>query len=725
MNYLLKLPSLTLILMVTLCLLLFNCGEKSPGGNLIDSGNGEGTGDTIPTPSQNYQWGSLPIGGGGYVTGVVIHSVEKDYIYIRTDVGGAYRWDTTNEEWIQMLDWVGPDNANLIGVDGMALDKIKPDRIYLALGQRIDRDGGVYRSEDRGATWTRLFTANFEGNGREGRWVGENLAVDPNNSNIIYAGTRHNGLWRSMDDGANWSRVTSVSQGHIGNNPTGIRTIVFDPANTNDGRSTTIYVGVPSIGIFISSDGGESFTSMEGSPSHPARMQVVDGELFVTHSSGVRIWSEGTWKNITPPTTGTNRNYVALAVDETDSRKIVVAERYGSFYNPIYRSTNKGQNWQQINSSASLNVSIPWWSKTRFSSATAGMAFVPGGSGELYYTDWFGVWRTPDMWASPTQWYTEVKGHEETVILTLVSPKEGALVYSGMADVFGFRHDALDQYPEKLLYPINEGYSIAVCEESPANIAILGSRTWGGDESRLATSYDYGETWTNRTLPAGTTLGKIAISADNPDKMVYVAGGGSVYFTTNRGNNWTQSEGAPDNAIRLTDIWNKDFALAADMVDGDRFYLYSNGSLFASNDGGATWAAQNETALPNRGGYTNVLAVPGKLGEVWVSLDNNGLWRSTNEGKTFTKISAFGTSSLITFGAPAPGATNPTAYVYGIMGGNWGLYRSVNMGNSWIRINSDDYQFPAGAKALAADRNVFGRIFVGSGGYGISYGELK
>ncbi|MEX0685115.1 MAG: hypothetical protein WD267_09325 [Balneolales bacterium] len=726
MKYFYNIPSMTLIMVVSLSIILFNCSEE-PGGNLIDSGNSGEIGDTIPTPSSDYHWGSLPIGGGGYVTGIAIHPVETDNIYIRTDVGGAYRWNSADEKWEQMLDWVGPENGNLFGADGMALDKNKPDRIYLALGTKVDQEGGVFRSEDRGESWTNLFSANFEANGREGRWVGENLAVDPNNSNVIYAGTRKDGLWRSVDDGANWSRVSSVSRGHIGGNPTGVRSIVFDPADKSDGRSSTIYVGVPSIGIFLSSDGGDSFALMEGSPQYPARMQVVDNELFVTHSTGVMFLADGIWKNITPPK-GNNRNYVALAVDETDNNKLVVAERYGSFYNPIYRSSDKGESWEQINTNAApatLHVNIPWWNKSRFSSATAGMEFVPGGSGELFYTDWFGVWQTPNVWASNTDWYTKVKGHEETVILTLVAPPEGALVYSGMADVFGFRHDAIDEYPAKALYSINEGFSIAVCEESPSNIAILGARTWGGEQSRLAISSDYGETWEDRSLPSGTTLGKIAISSTDPDRIVYVAAAGSVYYTTNRGATWKQAEGAPENAVRLTDIWNKDFALSADLVDGERFYLFHEGKLFASTDGGATWEAQNETDLPDQSGYLNVVSAPGMLGEVWVSLDKNGLWKSSNGGKNFTKVSSLGSVSLITWGAAAPGASNPSAYAYGTQGGKWGLYRSVNMGGSWTRINNDDYQFPAGAKALAGDRNVFGRIFVGSGGFGISYGELN
>ena len=48
------------------------------------------------------------------------------------------------------------------------------------------------------------------GNGME-RQNGERLQVDPANSNILYAGTRWNGLFKSSDAGATWSRLSGLN----------------------------------------------------------------------------------------------------------------------------------------------------------------------------------------------------------------------------------------------------------------------------------------------------------------------------------------------------------------------------------------------------------------------------------------------------------------------------------------------------------------------------------
>src|SRR5699024_5848285 len=187
----------------------------------------------------------------------------------------------------------------------------------------------------------------------------------------------------------------------------------------------------------------------------------------------------------------------------------------------------------------------------------------------------------------------------------------------------------------------------AVCENYPENIAVLGAKSWGGDHTLLATSSDYGETWTDRMLPAGSTLGRIAVSATNPDNMVYIAGGGSVYYTKNRGNSWTTGQGAPVGTVKETNIWNKEFVLAADRVEGSIFYLLDrgNGTFYTSSDEGVSWQARKSQNLPgNLPRIVNVVPVPENRASVWISCNDKGLWKTTDGGNTCSKVNGINVS---------------------------------------------------------------------------------
>ena len=62
---------------------------------------------TEPVSRVPYVWKNVQILGGGFVTGVVFSPVEKDLVYARTDIGGAYRFDAAATSWIPITDQFG------------------------------------------------------------------------------------------------------------------------------------------------------------------------------------------------------------------------------------------------------------------------------------------------------------------------------------------------------------------------------------------------------------------------------------------------------------------------------------------------------------------------------------------------------------------------------------------------------------------------------------------
>jgi hypothetical protein len=160
--------------------------------------------------SGNYVWKSVQMAGGGFVDGIIFHPKEKGLRYARTDMGGAYRWSEEENRWLPITDWVSYKDRNLMGIESIALDPNDPDKVYLACGTYTsDSNCAIFRSIDRGKTFERTNVPIRFGGNQNGRGNGERMMVDPNDGNIIYLGTRRQGLWRSMDKGVTWDSVAA------------------------------------------------------------------------------------------------------------------------------------------------------------------------------------------------------------------------------------------------------------------------------------------------------------------------------------------------------------------------------------------------------------------------------------------------------------------------------------------------------------------------------------
>src|SRR5258708_16194370 len=146
------------------------------------------------------------------------------------------------------------------------------------------------------------------------RWMGEGLSSDPNLDSVIYFGARSgNGLWRSTDFGATWSRVTSfTAQATFVQTPGDVYLgdtdgpvwEQFDPTTGSAGKATqTIYTGIADKGssIFVSHDAGATWAAVPGQPTGflPQHGVWSNGNLYVTYSNGGGPFdgtSGGVWK---------------------------------------------------------------------------------------------------------------------------------------------------------------------------------------------------------------------------------------------------------------------------------------------------------------------------------------------------------------------------------------------------------------------------------------------
>lgn len=692
-------------------------------------------------PQADYVWKSVILGGGGSVPGLVIHPRVPDLVYIRTDVGGAYRWDAAREEWIPLQDFLPPDRWNLYGADSLAIDPsdASGQTLLLSTGKYdaawTKAPGVVMRSTDRGASWTET-TFQAGGSSNTEQRFGDRLSIDPLDGSHALAATRARGLWRSADGGLTWSDVAGAPRGLLpkeGNAESkglsGLVFAVFDPASgrTGTGRTRTIYLGSSGEGVYRSTDGGETWALLPGSPVRPIRSALgPDGSLLVSHEAGLARFADDVWTDITPPAEA-GKPLQAVSVDPRDARHLLVAPSQAKHELPLYRSTDAGKTWSVVK--GRRDQTVPWWPSWHWFSSIGSVTFDPHHPNRVWVTDWYGVYRTPDITAPEVTWTNYTRGHEEVVTVgaMITLPQGDIPLFSGVADVGGFDHESLDEIPRENIWAkgFPGGFTCTGLAFQPSNplfMARVGARDWR-DPGTGGYSLDGGRTWTMfPTLPyKGIRGGRVAIAASGP-RILWAPQQGEPYFTDDYGATWTKCESGEElkYTVRGMDVFQFHQPLAADGADPNRFYIFKKGKLWRSDDGGASWKIVASTE--DEGTHT-LASVPGRANEVWLGMNYHGLRRSRDGGATWARLDNVTRAAMFAFGKNPSGGDFPSIYLQGAVNKQDGYFRSDDEGRTWVRIDLPTQKIGNAPNTMAGDWQVPGRVFVGTNGRGILYGE--
>ena len=700
------------------------------------------SGEATPGAPTPYRWRNVQIVAGGFVDGILFHPAARDVAYLRTDMGGAYRWRPKTQDWTPITDGFGQSDWNMHGIESLALDPRDPKAVYLAAGTYTNSwagNGAILRSHDRGESWKRTDVPFKMGGNEDGRSAGERLAVDPNLGSVLYLGTRNNGLWRSVDGGATWGPVGSFPvTGRT--NGVGIVWVVFDPKSGHSGMpSRTVYAGVQQSsgpGVYVSSDAGASWTPVPGQPAgllpHQAQLDAR-GDLYVTYadapgpngmSSGA-VWrfstGTGEWRDISPlpPKSG---GFAGVSVDRTHPGTVVVStmDRWGPG-DEIFRSIDAGAHWTGLKEravmDASLSPFLKWGGeKPRFGWWMGSVAIDPFRPERILFGTGATIWESRDLTSADkggaTHWAVGGQGVEQTAVTDLISPPEGPHLVSALGDIGGFRHDDFAHSPPAGLShtPITgTSLSLDFAEMLPQVMARTGD---GAGAQAGAISRDGGATWTAfAAQPAGTKRGgHIAVSADG-SSIVWAASGAVPSWSHDGGASWSACSGLPSS------VWP-----ASDRANSRIYYAYDGetGRLLASENGGVNFSARCDT-LPKASPDVRLRAEPGKEGTLWVAIAG-GLYHTVDGGRSFVRVDSVQHADAVGVGRGAPDREAAALYLIGTVAGVLGIFRSDNSGAAWTRINDARHQFGA-IGPITGDPRVYGRVYVGSNGRGVLYGE--
>jgi hypothetical protein len=460
----------------------FHTSPESAVGNWqwFQLGMVEGGGSSIPTLSYATSaipapaWVPIPLGGGGWVTGLICDATDND-IYCRTDNGGAFRWVPSTGEWISITDTIVPvtttNSADLMGIAGLAIDPANTNNLYVAAGGATSSVlHGIYASTDKGATWSAINSSIIVAGNEVPKAFGERLQVDPNNSNILWYGSTQDGLQKGVKSGSTWTWTqipsTSVPFGAV---PSGSKAGVTFVAFDKNGGSPIMYAGVydstvggTTGGVYSSTDSGVTWSKVSGvALATPARGEVAaNGTLYVTANGLVAKMPRGGSLSAITPLASTN--YRALAVDPNDStgNTVYVGLSSGGSNSKIWRTSDGGNTWstQSTNFNNALSIAaqepdgtpsvIGYWF-----GAISDLLVRPGNSSELWAGDFFGVARSQNaqLLGGPTGnqaiWYRLQKNQEQTISSTLRNAPTGPELMAGLIDVGGFRYNDISKRP--------------------------------------------------------------------------------------------------------------------------------------------------------------------------------------------------------------------------------------------------------------------------------------
>ena len=255
-----------------------------------------------PGPTTNGQVEGIP---GKPVSGAVeaLAAVPGDAntIYAATVNGGI--WKTTNgtaasPTWTPLTDQA----LTALSMNSLAISPVNTNVIYGGTGSVSSfGDGnsgiGVAKSVDGGATWATLAAATFAG-----RAINSIVPTSLGGGNVILAASLFGGAFRSIDGAVSFTQLSGAGGTNL---PAGgVSSLVADPSNTN-----RFYAALPGTGIYISTDGGQTWA------------QVNTGLAGVAASQRILLSVQ--------PTSG---NVYAMIIS-------------GGTLSGVFRTTNQGGTW--------------------------------------------------------------------------------------------------------------------------------------------------------------------------------------------------------------------------------------------------------------------------------------------------------------------------------------------------------------------------------------------
>ncbi|MFC5291259.1 WD40/YVTN/BNR-like repeat-containing protein [Actinokineospora guangxiensis] len=685
---------------------------------------------TLASPGTDQVWAELgPSNIGGRIRDVAADPTTRGAVYIATGTGGLWRTGDGGATFETAWDDQLPQSMGAVAVDSRGV-------VWAGTGEPDHGGGsayygrGVYKSTDSGATWANVGLA-------AGDTVGQ-IAIDPRDDDRVFVavmGALHDtaptrGLFMTEDGGASWKRVIAPDSASTGvidvtiseSDPDVMLATTWDKIRDEKSR---LY-GKKSF-LYRSTDAGRTWTNVH-QPPLPQSTDVAGQPDALTYVG-------------------------RMGVDFSDTdpnRAYLISSAAGGNFNGFFTSADAGATWTPVGPTSggtlqSISGGFAWWfGRVYVDPADPLHVFVAGVSlaesrdgGQTWTTS-----QTPHADQHGLEW----------------DPFTPGRVYLGNDGGFYTSTEngaARGLWAKTPHLPITQFYSMDVSVQDGARVNAgsqdNGSlKSWGSDNTVTGDWFGYvgGDGMMNRIDP--TNDRKYYGCSQNGGCRGFVDGVGFSMTIPGARKNWVAPlEFAADPRVLFggsetvnrinTDpgqrTWQR---ISPDLTEGTEPRAPGFGTVtaigttaadpnlvYAGTDSGLVWVSRNAMAAPDQVTWqkltspvfpgrwvTRITVDPQNARVAWASFSG---WRSGDPHPHLVMTSDGGRTWSDIAGKRIPQAPvndvirHPSKPKWLFIATDVGVYRTTNLGKTWIKVGANlplvpitDVDLPAGSDTLYA-----------------------
>lgn len=538
------------------------------------------------------------LSGAGRLNFIRIHPTDPNTLFVGSPSGGLWKSTNGGLSWTTNTDKIN----HVIGCTDIAIDPNNPNIMYLATGDGDAADNysiGLLKSTDAGQTWNTTGLSFSMGNTK----TMSKILLDPTNSNILIVATSA-GIYRSTDAAATWSLTQTGS----------FKDMEFKPGDPN-----TVYACGTE--FFRSLDNGQTWTKITAglpnasnvsrmaiavSPADPNYIYMIVGlpaPNFGTEGFYRSTNSGTSFTKISTPNTGTQQWYdLCIAVSPANIQHVVVGGQ-----TQFIRSTNGGTSWTANGGNTHVDYhDIVYYNATSYYIVSDG-----------------GIYHTTNNGAS----WTNLNNNLAIAQMYGFGQSTGNpnLLITGWQDNGTNRFNGTN-------WSISMGGDGMLCFISKTNDQNMWAEYYNGALNR---STNGGVTFTGATTGINETGAWVTPWREDPIvSNTLWAGFVNVWKSTNGGQSWTKPGNITGNTVNLV-------AIAVSPANNQIVWASNGGTLYVSSNGGVSWTTV--TAAP--AGYKSYIVChhtdPNKA---WITFSGfnatSKVYMTTDLGASWTNVSS-------------------------------------------------------------------------------------